>query len=185
MVTERIDRCQGVAWSMLSGSVRSVSLPAQHVSRSRDQPSAMVGGPSPAASAPLGPWPATQRLDHPPAPPQHLRPDPDGPTSRDLLHQASQPAPATPARRVSHPRDQASRGCVAGIYRRLSLEFSNAQNPSSIRLCQWASDTRRLVPASEVLIPFFQVLVCVSFVARDVSDAPLLVVPLQLHVLPQ
>lgn len=38
MVTERIDRCQGVTWSMLSGSVGSVSLPAQHVSRSRDQP---------------------------------------------------------------------------------------------------------------------------------------------------
>jgi len=46
-----------VAWSMLSVSARAVSLRAQPLSGSRDQPLRMVGGPQPCASATLGSWP--------------------------------------------------------------------------------------------------------------------------------
>ena len=46
-----------VAWSMLSGSARAVSLRAQPLSGSRDPPSRRVGGPQPCGSATLGSWP--------------------------------------------------------------------------------------------------------------------------------
>src|SRR5918998_3335229 len=47
---------------MLCVSVRAVSLPAQPVSGSRDQPSAMVAGPQPCGSATLGSGPCPGAL---------------------------------------------------------------------------------------------------------------------------
>jgi hypothetical protein len=67
--------------------------------------------------------------------------------------------------------------------RRLLLGFSNVEDPTSARLCQWASDRGWFFPASEVLIPCFQLLVCVSFIACGVFDLSGSVVPLQIHAL--
>src|ERR1051326_6598640 len=63
----------------------------------------------------------------------------------------------------------------------LLLEFSNVQDPSAIRFCQWASDAYRSVSAFGVLIPCLQLSVCISLIVCEVFDFSGVVVPLQLR----
>jgi hypothetical protein len=124
MVTERIDRCQGCVRSMLSGFVRSVSLPGQPVSGSRDQPRCDGRSLSPAVRLPsghgLGQLRSKGSITRLPAPTPTS--DPDGQRVTIFCTKVPQPPPVTPAHRVSHPRDQAPRG-VLHAFRRLSINF--------------------------------------------------------------